>query len=73
MEFVQINFENLNKITIIIVPIFLQFSVIIFPSWIRIQEGKLMRIHAGPDPQPWCWDMFSRQVWNSVVEMRLPD
>jgi hypothetical protein len=25
----------------------------IFPSWIRILQLKLMRIYAGPDPQPW--------------------
>ncbi len=51
---------------------FFQFFGHFFPSWIRIQQLKLMRIHAGPDPdtdpdpKTWfclkmerCWSQFN--------------
>ncbi len=39
----------------------LYFSIFVghfsfLPSWIRIQQLKLMRIHADPDPQP-CFNV----------------
>ena len=38
---------------------FFSFFPPIFPFWIRFQEGKWMRIHADPHPQPWKKDTFS--------------
>ena len=59
----QIYLENLNKITIII--IFLPFFLFYFQnllSWIQIQNGKWMQIHANSDPRP-CFCLQNFATW----------
>ena len=61
MELIQIYLIFKNKITITKISLhFFRFFLKIYPPgsgsaywmWIRIVEGKLMRIQADPDPQP---------------------
>ena len=61
MKLVQIYLFFLYKITITVLYFLFSWIFSVFSSnffsWVRMQEGKLMRIHADPDPQPW-WKLY---------------
>ncbi len=41
------------------IPDYFYFFGSFLPSWIRIQQLKLMRIHADPDPDPKLWQQVN--------------